>query len=101
MEEAVRKTWHCGWMEESEWTKLELPPRFSENEPYNLEICPGWLVRQDPVIESTRAYSAYDKGVLDTVFPDPPNGLIEGAEVMSASFNAYSAHKTRESVRKR
>ena len=98
-ETAVRAAWHCGWMAEEDWTpgKADLPPRFAENEPYDLDVCPGWLVRQEPVIEISRAYNAYERGELSTFYPQPPNWMAEGVQELSASMSRFSAERLKRS----
>jgi hypothetical protein len=100
MDVNVRRSWHCGWMPESEWTQCQLPARIGD-EVYDLEVCPGWLVRQDAVAEGSRAYAAFDKGELSTLFPEPTNALLEATEAASQSFNKYQSYKLRENAKKR
>lgn len=100
MDEPVRRSWHCGWMAESEWTDCQLPSHIGDEE-YDAPVCPGWLVRQDAVAEGARAYAAYDKGELSTFYPEPTNALLEATEAAAQSFSKYQSYKLRENAKKR
>lgn len=90
---------HCGYLDRSEWTGEDPAGHFGD-EPYNLDVCPGWIVRQPAVEELTQAYVALEKGELDTVFPDPGNVVVEGALVCAQAMNRFQAYKHRERMRK-
>lgn len=96
MDPVIRRSWHCGYLERGEWSEPYEGPTHLAGEPFELEVCPGWLVRQDPVIEASQAAAAFDKGELATFFPDPPNGLVDAALAAAQSFNAYQSAKIKE-----
>lgn len=87
----------CGWMEPSEWA----PSLFAEspfdidNAPYSPPICPGWTLRQPLIAEIAEAWRVYEKGCLDTFFPDPAHVLLEGVLILDASITAHN-RKERE-----
>lgn len=83
-------------MDASEWSEpCELPRKIGSTK-YELNVCPGWLVRQPAVIEAAQAYAAFDKGEMSTFFPEPSNALLEGVLVASQSFNAYHCERLKE-----
>lgn len=80
-------------MDASEWTDpCELPKKIGSVS-YELNICPGWVVRQPTVVQCAQAYSAFDKGEMNTFFPNASNLLLEGVLVACQSFNAFHSER--------
>jgi len=96
---------HCGWMPREEWAvwrtpqERGLPPAIGPVT-YDLDVCPGWLVRQPAVVEAAQAHAAYDKGSMETFFPEAASSLLEGVQAMSQSLNRFQSWKLKESRRK-
>jgi len=95
MDHASRAGLHCGWMDDEDWLPYEGPAVLgADAHPIDLstlQICPGWLVRQPAVVESTRAAMALQQGELSTVFPGREAALLEGAGVVQQALNVYEA----------
>ena len=88
----TRRSLHCGWMDERDWTKqrAEVPPAFGPY-PYDADVCPGWLTRQDFVTEGSEAYMAAEMGVLEQIYPELPHPVWEAIRVCKQSFTAREA----------
>ena len=91
----LRRRWHCGWMDDSEWTEDFDPPAIGPRDrPIDLEavrICPGWLVRQQSVMECTQAGLAQEQHCLALHFPRAEAGILEGAMLVTQAFNVFKA----------
>lgn len=102
---------HCGWMPESEW--LDVRPGSPDGVPKTIgqtgdspgidwqsvnesegtrypNVCPGWAARQPLVVEACQAFKAFDKGALDSFFPDIHNVLAEAILELARTFDEYS-----------
>lgn len=94
----TRATMHCGYMEASAWSgkgvPKGVPPHFGGGKPYDVDVCPGWLVRQDAVIEAAEAYTARTR--LDRF--DPLNLRVVNQSVLAAeqSFNIFEAARQKQ-----
>lgn len=86
-------------MDESKWTKAELPPEIG-GEPYEVDVCPGWLTRQPSVIEGAKAYSAMKVGELSTYYPDAENVVLEAAMVANQAFNLKECERIKNGAKK-
>ena len=100
--ENVRQSMHCGYLPEESWTpgREGLPPAIG-HEPYTLDVCPGWLMRQPAVIEAAQGRAALKHGVLTVFHPDPPAVFLEAVRAMDSAFNHQHALKFREEARER
>lgn len=85
----------CGYLPESEWTASMLGEFDISGEPYSPPICPGWMIRQDAVIEIADAWHAMDRGALALAYPDPTNTLIDGVLMLDRAI-AEKRHKDYE-----
>jgi len=72
-----------------------LPVKALGPDAYEVDVCPGWLVRQPAVQDGAEAYSALEKGALDRYDPDGLNVIWEMAVIAQRSFNLYSAERQR------
>lgn len=87
----TRATMHCGWMPREDWAPGPIegvPPKFGPDT-FDVDICPGWLVRQAEVIEGAEAYEARRDGVLDLYDPHGLNIVWELAAIAQRSFHIY------------
>lgn len=99
---SVRAKMHCGYMEHDEWIGARpegVPPAFN-GEPYEVDVCPGWLVRQPGVVEAAEAYAAMEAGILDRYDPEGLHVVTQGAMLCQRSFNMHQAAKQRQLSRK-
>lgn len=55
--------------------------------------CPGHAMRRPVVVEVAAAYRAYDKGLLDSFWPDCPAMIWEGVMLLSRALNAHEAEE--------
>lgn len=102
-DERTRREMHCGWLEEEEWLfPLKLPygrviggsVRLGvSGVEYDGDVCPGWVVRQPLVEEIAQAYVAFEKGNLDSIFPDVADCVAEGVLEMSRSFAEFEQRR--------
>lgn len=101
-DEYTRRRQHCGWLPEEEWLgeRAELqdimgcPVQLSE-----LNVCPGWLVRQAAVQEGKLAAFALEKGALSQTFPRNENAIVDAAYIGVGAwkqFEAWEMKKARE-----
>lgn len=88
--EAQRRSMHCGWLPRERWSadRSGLPPAFGPDA-YEVDVCPGWLVRQPAVMDGAQAYAALDAGALDLFDPLGLNIVWEMAIEAKRSFNLY------------
>lgn len=101
-DEGTRAALHCGWMEEDKWAKgpAEIPKKFGSYE-YDLDVCPGRIVRTDAVTEGTLAYGASQNGQLAVYFPEQENAVLEAATTVQAAFNEFDAERVKQQVKDR
>lgn len=99
---ATRASLHCGYMPRSEWkgdgVPKGVPPHFGGGEPYSVDVCPGWLVRQDEVVEAAQAYTARDR--LDRFDPENHRVVNEMVKLAEKSFNVFEVAKQKQLARK-
>lgn len=112
-----RERMHCGFLDAREWREPMIlqphpgrvlhtnmvcakPDGDFEGVEWTEDVCPGWAVRQAQVVEIAQAYQAYDKGELQSAFPEPSNVLIEGVLEMQNAIATYDRVRTTE-MRKR
>lgn len=96
LDEATRARMHCAFLSPDEWRPLDrqsLPVLngfdvMDENRP-GTGRCPGGLIRRPFVAEVARAWRAYDKGSLETFFPQPSAALLDGVLVLGDALKAY------------
>lgn len=69
-----------------------IPPRVGPDV-YDVEICPGWLVRQPAVEDGSWACSALEKGALELFDPDGLNVVWEMALIAQRAMNLYQAER--------
>lgn len=88
MPEELRRAMQCGYMPEERWTQpTALAPFDLAGERYDAPICPGWMLRQDAVLEIADAWNALERGALAAMFPDPGNSLIEGVKLLDRAMS--------------
>lgn len=92
---ATRAMLHCGWMDESEWKGTLEPPPVGPD-PYDVDVCPGWLVRQPAVKDGADAYAALEAHALDIYDPDRLNVIWSMAMEAKRAMNLYSAARQRQ-----
>lgn len=99
--DVMKRAWHCGWMDESEWMagRPEVPTHFGD-EKYEENVCPGWLIAQPLVQEIAMAHRSFEKGNWDAMYPQAANALCEGVECFSSIVDGYQAYRTREAIEK-
>lgn len=113
---------HCGYIDDADWLTAKLGdgnPRVpttiaagadvpgvewaeedkDTGEFYPL-VCPGWAVRQPAVIEVCRAYKAFDKGALESLYPDIPHSIADGVQELSRAFDEFTRQRMTEISRK-
>ena len=93
MSVAVKRVYHCGWIDRATWRECQLPPSIGIPD-YVVQVkehgvCPGWLVRQPVIVDCCAAYAAFQKGQLESVFPHAEAYLVEGAMLLSSIMNQY------------
>ena len=74
-------------MDEAEWLGEGFQGRVFGDLVYDHRRCPGWLQEQALVQEIAEAFDAYAKGELATVFPNPANIVVEGAQLLTSVVN--------------
>lgn len=91
---AVRAGMHCGFMPREKWApgRAALPPAFG-GQPYEADVCPGWLVRQPAVIDGATAYTALEAGTLERFDPDNLRVVNQAALVAQRAFNLYQIER--------
>lgn len=88
MPEDMRRAMQCGYMPDSQWTQPSVLGHFDiAGEQYDPPICPGWMVRQEAVLEVSDAWNALERGGLSAMFPDPGNSLIEGVQILDRAMS--------------
>lgn len=87
-------------MREDDWRPgpADLPETIG-GQPYDLDVCPGWVARQPGVVEVMQAYTPFDKGALGVFFPDPPNHLLEGVLAAKQAFSRYESESLKKKNR--
>lgn len=113
---------HCGYLEESEWLTaspgdgnlrvprmvgagadvpgMEWQTEDKDSGATAPNVCPGWAVRQALIVEVCRAYKAFDKGALESIYPDISNAVAEGVQELSRAFDEFSRQRMTEIARK-
>lgn len=86
---------HCGFMERAEWPPGEGDVPLTVGPfPYDLDICPGYLVQLEDVTESARAWRAKKDNALPLYDPSGSNLVWECAEIATRAFDAFEAEQT-------
>lgn len=81
-------------MPREDWPeKMDGVPERIGPDAYDVDVCPGWLVRQNGVIDGAQAYSALEAGALDRFDPLGLNIVWELATIAQRSFNLYAAER--------
>lgn len=95
--EIQRQEMHCGFMPRSAWAAGApmLPPAFGPD-PYDVDICPGWLVQQPAVIEGASAYSASKNGMLPRFDPLGLHRVTAMVEIAIRAFSIYEQERQQE-----
>ena len=90
--ETTRRSWHCGWMDKRDWIgdRPNVPQAFGD-EPYEEDVCPGYLINRPLIGEIVIAHRSFDKGNWDAMYPDAANALCEGVEIFSGVLDTYRA----------
>ena len=83
-------------MDESEWLGEGMQGRVFGDHVYAERKCPAWYQEQPLILELSEAYDAYDKGELTTVFPNPANIVVEGAQLLTSVVNQKQARDLRK-----
>lgn len=86
--EPMRRVMRCGFLPREQWAgKWKLPVLGPDR--YNLDVCPGWVVRQPAVIEGREAYEAMEANTLHIY--DPYNLVVVHKAAMVAK-RAFGLH---------
>lgn len=95
--EATREGMHCGWIPKERWdpSREGVPSRIG-SDTYDVDVCPGWLVRQPEVIEGAEAYSAMESGILDRYDPFNTHVVNQKAMIAKRSFNLFEVEKQKQ-----
>ncbi len=88
---------HCGWMEAEDWPPgpAELPPSIGTRS-YDLDICPGWVVRQPTVGEACEVFAALDAGALAVAYPDLTQEQWEAAMALRGAWESFKAESMKK-----
>lgn len=94
-------------MPEEEWTPKQLPNFIGDPmDPgcqvniRDLEVCPGWLVRQAAVAEAAQAHLCFDKGQLKLYYPHEENIVLECVLLMHRAWNTFETARNKKLSRK-
>jgi hypothetical protein len=99
---------HCGWVSRADWTpgrstmlpevmgSPAAPVRIDE-----LDICPGFLVRQAAVIECVQARAALEHGALGQYIPESEAAALEGAMLATQAFNGFEVEQLKKARARR
>jgi hypothetical protein len=66
-----------------------MPPEIG-GEPYTVDVCPGAVARRPLVAACAAAWSAFDKGQLALLYPDPPGVpavILQGVLALTRAAN--------------
>jgi hypothetical protein len=93
---ATRAGMHCGYMPRTEWTadRDGLPTQIGPDK-YEVNICPGWLVRQPAVQDGARAWTAWSKSALPSFDPRGLAIVYDCVEIFDRSMNLMQAERQR------
>lgn len=83
---------HCGWMPSTEWRE----PRLGVPQDFDVDVCPGWLVKQPAVIDGARAWRARDQKALEYFDPERLAVTWEMTEIADAAIALYQSEKTKK-----
>ncbi len=101
-----RAQMHCGWMDRSDWAgekpafdkpwigdALDASARVDISD---LNVCPGWAVRQSFASDALEAFSAYEKGQLATFFPGRENLVMEAVMALAQAYGTHQLVQLRK-----
>ncbi len=82
----------CGFLDEDKRTESMLGV-FDIGEPYEPDICPGWLLRQPLILETAQAWRTFDKGNFGDFYPGASNVLCEAVLILDQSIAEHERRK--------
>lgn len=91
--EVTRRVMHCGYLPRDSWGPAPIKPKSLGPEPYNLDECPGSIVRQPGVREGREAYEALKANVLHLYDPHGTHTVFEAAMVAQHAFDLFTAEE--------
>jgi hypothetical protein len=97
-------------LEESEWAQPgHVPTQVGQNDevpgvPWSQDgfpnTCPGKVVRLPLITDAYKAHRAFDKGCLESFYPDLTHELAEAVLEVSAGCDEYTRQHNAAQVRK-
>lgn len=87
----TRRTWHCGWIDESEWS--DGVPMYPVVPGYEESICPGYMLTKPFVNEAQIAVAALRLGQLSEYYPDEQACVKMAAMELHGAYNIYEAEQ--------
>jgi hypothetical protein len=91
LDEGTRRSRHCSDFPPDRWID---PPAFGSEyggEPYPKDApCPGACMRRPLVREVAAAYAAFEKGQLDSFWPDAPACIWDGVMALHRAINVHA-----------
>jgi hypothetical protein len=94
---AVIEHMHCGYLPRERWTAWTPErrglPKVIGADPYEVDVCPGFLVRQQAVIDGASAYSALEAGNLARFDPENLRIVNQAALCAQRAFNLYQLER--------
>jgi hypothetical protein len=95
-DEATRASMHCGWMPREQWAPgMDGVPPLGPDK-YEVDVCPGWLVRQPMVMEGAKAGQAREEGILQLFDPEGLALVWDMAEIFKRAMNLYQARRMKQ-----
>lgn len=111
----TRRYMHCGWIDERDWLTarpgdsnprvprvigagideagVEWAKPHPDTGELSPDVCPGWAVRQPLITEICQAYKAFDKGAMESLFPNVAHAVAEGVMELSRTFDEFGRQK--------
>ena len=80
-------------MDPSRWQGEEPQVGRFGGEKVGADLCPGYLVRLESVIDACRAHLWFKSGQLETAEPNPPLKVIEACETAAQAWNLWEAEQ--------
>lgn len=99
MSDAVRRSWHCGWLPREEWDPAYafkdglFDGAFTADDGTVCDTCPGWLEAMPAIREAGRATWALRKNVLPQYYPDPSAVLLDAVQVIDTAFANFEVRQ--------
>jgi hypothetical protein len=104
--EDTRRSWHCGFMDPSEWTtQYHCDPgafdgAWAMPDGSACDQCPGYLTQLPQIQEAEAAVWALRKGVLPIYHPDASAVLLEAARLLDTAYSLHEAKRMAASAAK-